>query len=328
MKKLGIMKWIIAATLLLVLGFFGFTAEVREGEYAVITRFGAVREEVTESGLYFRLPWPFENVVKYDSRNQYVESPFLETLTNDKRNIIIQSFAVWKVEDPLKYHTSVGDTAIAEKYINDLIINATNGIMGNYLLSNVVSTDSEELKIAEIKTGIFERVKEHAAEQYGITVCEVNIMKISLPQENINSVFDQMTADRQKYIDQITAEGQRVASEIMYEAEAQAAQIMADGTAEAAKIKAETEKMVAQIYAEAQAANLELYKFLTQLDTLANSINENSTMIVKKDQFPFSILDGIPEDLVSRVEEALKNNEALDEVKTEENTASGGETND
>ena len=90
MKMNSIMKWIIAATLLVVLGFFGFTAEVREGEYAVITRFGAVRSEVTESGLYFKLPWQFENVVKYDSRNQYTESPFLETLTKDKRNIIIQ----------------------------------------------------------------------------------------------------------------------------------------------------------------------------------------------------------------------------------------------
>ncbi len=323
MKKFGIMKWIIAATLLVVLAFFGFTAEVREGEYAVITRFGAVRDEITESGLYFRLPWPFENVVKYDSRNQYVESPFLETLTNDKRNIIIQSFAVWSVEDPLTYHTSVGDTAVAEKYINDLIINATNGIMGNYRLSNIVSTDASELKIAEIKQNIFERVKTHAIEQYGITVSEVNIMKISLPEENLNSVFEQMTAERQKYIDQITAEGQREASEIIYNAEVEASRIMAEGTTEAAKIKAETEKMVAKIYADAQAANLELYKFLTTLDALSNSIDENTTMIVKKDQFPFNMLDGIPEDLKVKVEEAIKSNELID--KTED--AVKGEVN-
>ncbi len=311
MKK-GFMKWIIAASLLVVLGFFGFTAEVREGEYAVITRFGAVREEITESGLYFRLPWPFENVVKYDSRNQYVESPFLETLTNDKRNIIIQSFAVWNIYDPLKYHTSVGDTAIAEKYINDLIINATNGVMGNYALSNIVSTDSEALKISEIKSNIAERVKSHAKEQYGITVSEVNIMKISLPEENLNSVFDQMTAERQKYIDQIIAEGQREASEILYDAEKEAATIIAEGKNEASKIRAETEKMVAKIYAEAQAANLELYKFLTQLDAISNSIGENSTMIVKKDQYPFDIMNGLPADLKDKVEAAIKDNELIE----------------
>ena len=332
MKMNSILKWVIAATLLVVLGFFGFTAEVREGEYAVITRFGAVRSEVTESGLYFKLPWPFESVVKYDSRNQYTESPFLETLTKDKRNIILQSFAVWSIEDPLKYHTSVGDIAIAERYINDLIINATNGIMGNYNLSNVVSTDAEEIKVNEIKNSIFERVKEHALAQYGIKVSEVSVMKISLPEENLNSVFDQMTADRQKFIDQIIAEGQRLASEIMYEAEAEAARIMAEGTAEAAKINAETEKKIAEIYASAQAANLELYRFLTQLDALSNSIPENSTMIVKKDQYPFDILNGLPEDLAKRIEEAIKENNKLEEEKTEQpdngaETANGGTSN-
>ena len=332
MKMNSILKWVIAATLLVVLGFFGFTAEVREGEYAVITRFGAVRSEVTESGLYFKLPWPFESVVKYDSRNQYTESPFLETLTKDKRNIILQSFAVWSIEDPLKYHTRVGDIAIAERYINDLIINATNGIMGNYNLSNVVSTDAEEIKVNEIKNSIFERVKEHALAQYGIKVSEVSVMKISLPEENLNSVFDQMTADRQKFIDQIIAEGQRLASEIMYEAEAEAARIMAEGTAEAAKINAETEKKIAEIYASAQAANLELYRFLTQLDALSNSIPENSTMIVKKDQYPFDILNGLPEDLAKRIEEAIKENNKLEEEKTEQpdngaETANGGTSN-
>lgn len=331
MKMNSILKWVIAATLLVVLGFFGFTAEVREGEYAVITRFGAVRSEVTESGLYFKLPWPFENVVKYDSRNQYTESPFLETLTKDKRNIILQSFAVWSIEDPLKYHTSVGDTAVAEQYINDLIINATNGIMGNYNLSNVVSTDAEELKVDEIKSSIFERVKEHALNQYGIEVSEVSVMKISLPEENLNSVFDQMTADRQKFIDQIIAEGQRLASEIMYEAEAEAARIMAEGTAEAAKINAETEKKIAEIYASAQAANLELYKFLTQLDALSNSITENSTMIVKKDQYPFDILNGLPADLAQKIEDAIKENNKIEEGSTEENksteTTDGGTGN-
>ena len=134
-NKFGIYKWIIGAVLVVVLAFFGFTAEVREGEYAVITRFGAVRKEVTEAGLYVKLPWPFENVTKYDVRNQYTESDFLETLTQDKRNIIMQSFAVWHVKDPLTYHrTVVGDNAVAELYINQLIVNASNSVLGKYQL--------------------------------------------------------------------------------------------------------------------------------------------------------------------------------------------------
>lgn len=314
MKNKGIMKWIIGAALVVVLAFFGFTAEVREGEYAVITRFGAVREEVTEAGLYARLPWPFENVVKYDMRNQYTESSYLETLTQDKRNIILQSFAIWNVSDPLQYHKSVADNAVAEIYINDLIINASNSVLGKYEMSNVVSADAEKLRLAEIEQAIFEQVKSHAAAQYGINVSEVSIMKLSLPDTNLDSVFKQMSADRQKYIDQITAEGQKEASELIYKADTEASKIRREGAETAADIKAETQSEVAKIYAEAQSANKELFQFLLELDTVLNSVGEDTTLIVQKGEF----LDGLfSEELMAKVKAAQESNAAID------NTGSG-----
>lgn len=316
--KKGIFKWIIGALVVLVFAFFGFTAEVREGESAVITRFGAVREEITEAGLYFKLPWPFENVTKYDARNQYTESSYLETLTQDKRNIILQSYAVWSVSDPLKYHNAVGDNAVAELRINELIINASNSVMGKYELLNVVSNDESKLRLPEIENAIFEDVKAHALARYGIEVGDVGIMKISLPEENLNAAFEQMSADRQKYIDQISAEGQRVAASITYQADADASDIVAEGTEEAAKIDAETQKLVAAIYAEAQAANMDLFKFILELDTVLNSVGSDTTLIVKKGEF----LEGLfSKELLDMVANAQKENSALD--GTEESTESG-----
>ncbi len=312
MKKHGIIKWIVAGVLLVVFAFFGFTAELREGEYAVITRLGAVRSELTEAGLYFKLPWPFENVVKYDARNQYVETSYLETLTKDKRNVIFQSFAVWNVEDPLKYHTSVGSSELAAKYVNDLIINATNSVMGNYQLSNLVSTNKETLMIDDIEKNIYDRASEHALLQYGIKISEINVMRLSLPENNLKSVFEQMSKDRQAAIDLITSDGQLKASEIMYAAEEEAARIMAEGVAMAADINAETEKQVAKIYSEAQAANVSLYQFLTQLDTLVNSVNNNTTLIVKKDEFPFDMIGKLPDDLLKKVAVESARNDAID----------------
>ena len=305
----GMIKWVIGALVVLVFAFFGFTAEVREGECAVITRFGAVRAEVTEAGLYPKLPWPFEKVTKYDVRNQYTESSYLETLTQDKRNIILQSYAVWSVSEPLKYHNAVGDSAVAELRINELIINASNSVMGKYELLNVVSNDVEKLKLNEIENTIFEDVKAHAADRYGILISEVGVMKLSLPEENLNAAFEQMSADRQKYIDQITAEGQRVAASITYAADAEASEIVAEGTEKAAEIDAETEKLVAQIYAEAQAANMDLFKFILELDTVIKSVDGDTTLIVKKGEF----LDGLfSEELMEMVKEAQKGDNALD----------------
>lgn len=290
MKKIGILKWLVGIVLVAVLAFFGFTAEVREGECAVITRFGAPRAEITEAGLYLRLPWPFEDVVKYDSRQQYLESNYLETLTRDKRNIILNSYVVWEITDPLTFYHSVRSADVAQQYLRDLVTNATNGVLGGYDLTELVSLDEEKIKIDEIQEKIFSRVRENSEATYGIKVSEVSIMRLTLPDVNLQSVFDQMKTDRQKDIDTIIAEAERDANKITTDADAKAAEIIAQGTTDAAALKAKTETEVARIYAEAQAANLELYQFLRQLDTVAGSVGEGTTLIVRTDEYPFNVL--------------------------------------
>lgn len=287
---LRIAKIIIALSLIVVLGYFGFTCEVREGNCAVILRFGAVRREITEAGLYFKLPWPIETAVKYDSRLQYLESDHLETTTEDKRNVIIQSYAVWRISDPLLFHNSVGTRGVAGSYIKDQVFSATNSVMGGYKLTGLVSLDSEELKIEKIQSEIFERVRSNCLANYGIEVSDVSILRLSLPDTNLESVFDQMRADRQKDIDTIIANAQRDANAIISAADADAASIIADGTTAAAEIKAQTETEVARIYAEAQAANIELYRFLRELDTVISSVGESTVLVVKADSYPFNVL--------------------------------------
>lgn len=285
-----IMKYTVAVVLLVVLVYFGFTTEVREGNCAVILRFGAVREEITEAGLYFRLPWPFESVVTYDDRLQYLESDFLETTTKDKRNIILQSYVIWEVGDPVLYHNSVGSQGKADAYIKDQVFSATNSVLGAYDLTSLVSLEKETLRIGEIQEQIFGRLKENCAKNYGIDVTDVSILRLSLPDTNLQAVFEQMKADRQKAIDTILANAGTQANKITTDAEIEAARIVADGQTAAAEIKAQTETEVARIYAEAQAANLELFRFLKNLDTTVASVGESTVLVVKADEYPFNVL--------------------------------------
>ena len=283
-------KYIIAALLLLVLVWFGFVCQVREGSCAVVLRFGAVRQEITEAGVYFKLPWPFETVVTYDSRSQYLESNRLETTTSDKRNIILQSYVVWKIDDPVLYHNAVGAQGTVNTYINDQVFSATNSTMGGYRLTELVSLEKEEIKIDQIQQDIYTRVHDTCLANYGIDVADVSILRISLPGTNLESVFAQMTVDRQKDIDAIIAQAQLESTQITTAAQTEAAKITADGNTEAARINSETETEVARIYAEAQAANLELYQFLMNLDTMVSSVNENTVLVVRADEYPFNIL--------------------------------------
>lgn len=289
-KYLTYVKIGVAVIVFVVLGFFAFTTQVREGNGAIILRFGAPRKVITDAGLYLKLPWPFESVVQFDGRQQYLESNYLETTTKDKRNIILQSYAVWSVSDPLLYYNSVGSQAKADSYIKDQIFSATNSTLGAYELSALVSLDKDKLNTEEIQDKIFEQVKKNCAENYGIEIADVNILRISLPENNLQSVFGQMTADRQKEIDTILAEAERDAHKITSDADTKASQIVAQGQIEAAEIKKKTEKEVAAIYAQAQKANVELYKFLLELDTLVGSVKENSILIVKADTYPFNLL--------------------------------------
>ncbi len=292
MKQNKLIKWGFALIVVAIIGFFGFTFKVNEGQCAVVTRFGAARAEITRAGIYPRLPWPFENVSVYDARKQYMDSGYLETLTHDKKNIIMQTYAIWSISDPLKYYTSVGDPALAEKYLGDLITNAKNGTMGSYDLSALVSMSAEDIKIREIEAHMMDDVQAQAEAQYGIRLHDLHIKRLGLPSANVRSVFAQMQAERQKYIDQLLAEGERDAKIIRSEADAEVARIIAEGREQAALINAMTEQEVAEIYAEAHTQDPELYKFLRKLAAAEASVDENTVMIVKTDTAPFDVLNG------------------------------------
>ena len=290
-KTLGTVgKLLTAAVVLVVLFWFGFTCQVREGSCAVIMRFGAVRQEVTQAGVYLKLPWPFETVVTYDARLQYLESNKLETTTGDKRNIILQSYVVWQVSDPVKYHNSVGASGNAESFIRNQVFDATNNTLGKYKLTELVSLEKEQLKIDQIQKEIYTLVQSKCAGDYGINVSDVSILRLSLPDTNLNSVFQQMRADRQKEIDEILAQARLEATQITTDAAQQSSQIIADGVTQAAEINAQTETEVAKIYAEAQSANLELYRFLMDLDTMAASVNNQTVLVINANEYPFNVL--------------------------------------
>ena len=285
-----VLKIVIALIVALIILYFGFTCEVRESNAAIILRFGAPREEITEAGLYFKLPWPFETVVTYDNRVQYLESNNHETTTMDKKNIILQSYAVWQIKDPLTYHNSVGNRGTVDSYIKDQIKNATNSVMGTYELSDLISSENEDLKTEEIQHKIFELVKKTCEANYGISIIDVSILRISYPDANLQAIFANISAERQGVIDKIIADAEAKVSDITSSADAEAEEIKGEGITKAAEIRAAAEKEVASIYANAQTANIELYKFLKELDTIVNSVNEGTVLVVDSESYPFNIL--------------------------------------
>ena len=283
-------KYVTATIVLAVLFWFGFTYEVREGECAVVLRFGAVRTETADAGLYMKAPWPFERVVTYDNRMITMQSNGLETTTKDNRNVLIQSYAVWQIADPVLYHNSVGAQGNAESYIKAQITSATNSTLGSYNLSALVSLEKHEIKIDQIQSEIFARVKEVCLAKYGVNVVDVSILRLSLPATNLEQAFELIRAARETEINEILSRAEVEANGIITGADITASENLSDAKTQAAEIRAQAQREVLEIYATAQAANIDLYKFLTNLDTLVNSINSSTVLVVKADQYPFNIL--------------------------------------
>ncbi|MCK4257834.1 MAG: protease modulator HflC [Halanaerobiales bacterium] len=282
-------RWILGVALILVILLYGFTFVLYEGKIAVVTRFGAPRLAVEEAGLHWKLPWPFEKVFLFDGRRHYCDTSYVETLTKDKKNVILQTYLIWSVNDPIRFLQSTGSQESAELQLNSMILNAKNGVLGKYDFSALVSTNQDELKLKEIETEILSDVKDVALESYGITVHQIGLKRLGLPEANIIYVFGQMKAERLQYASKFRAEGQRDASKIRNEADVEVAKLKAEGMSTAAKITGEAEAEVAKIYAEAYAENPEFYSFLRKLQSLERILNYNSTLIFTNDSAPFDV---------------------------------------
>lgn len=286
----SLVRWILAAGILTTIVASSVVVAVREGQVAVVTRFGAPRTVWPDAGLHVKWPWPIEHVWRFDARQRLFNSRFVETLTRDKKNIVLRTFVIWSIGEPLTFLQSVGDLATAEDRLDGLVTNAKNAVLGRYELVALVSTDPTRLKVPEIEADILADVRGTARERFGVDVRQVGLKQLGLPPENVPFVFEQMRTERQQFAARYRAEGEREAAGIRSQADLDAAKVRAEATQKAAEIGARAEAQAARIYAEAQSRDPELYRFLRSLDSLKTLLGQRATVILRTDAAPFSLL--------------------------------------
>jgi membrane protease subunit HflC len=289
MQTTGV-RWAAAVAVVALVLSPSVLTTLREGQVAVITRLGAPRAVLATAGLHAKWPWPVEQVHALDGRKRVFNSRFAETLTRDKRNIVLRTFVVWSVGEPLTFLQAVGDLVTAEDRLDGLVTNAKNAVLGRYELAALVSTDPGTLKIPEIETDVLADVRSTARERFGVEVHQVGLKQLGLPPENVPFVFEQMRTERRQFAARYRAEGEREASAIRSQTDLEAAKVRAEGQQKAAQIRARAEGQAARIYAEAQRQDPELYRFLRSLESLKALLGRRSTVILRTDAAPFSLL--------------------------------------
>ena len=286
-------RWLRAIVGTIALGAIVFNATavvVREGQAVLLTRFGRPLRAATVPGLHWKLPWPIDRAILLDMRRRVYETGHTEMLTRDKKNIIVRTFVVWRIGDALIFTQAIGDQGSAEAKLDGLLTNAAIGTLGGHDLSALVSTDPHDLQVDEIESELLASTAPVALHSYGVTVEQIRVERIALPEENVKAVFDQMRAERRQFAAKFQAEGEREASRIRSEAELEAARIRAKGAEEEARIRGESAAEVAKTYADAHRIDPELYRFTRSLDSIDKLVTESTSLILRTDSEPFSLL--------------------------------------
>lgn len=269
------------AILLILLLFLSFFT-VSETEYVLVTQFGRPVEPVhKEAGL--KLKWPIQSLTRLDKRLKLYNPRPSEFLTADKKNLLVESYVVWQIEDPLRFIQTVGDAAGAEMRLHDIVWSRASAAIGRTELSRLVSTDPEQIQIGHLMNEVTFECQQLARERFGIRIATVDMKRINLPAQNRDSVFARMRAERERIAKRYRAEGEEEAQKIRAEADRTAEEILALAYRESEITRGQADAEATDVYGQAYSRDPDFYQLVRTLDTYKKILNEKTTAVLSAD---------------------------------------------
>ena len=273
MKKLSSL-----VTVLIVLGVLARMClyTVSEREYALVFALGELRTVVDTPGIHVKLPPPFQNVVYLDKRIlnlDGVDSDLVQT--GEKKNLLIDTFVKWRIEDPRLYWVSFqGNELAAENRLSALLRDVLNIVVNKRTVNQITSSEREKA-MREISTMLQERVKD-----VGIGIVDVRMKRVVFTPEISESVYRRMEAERKRVASEERSKGNAQAERIRASADRESEVILAEAYRDAQKIKGEGDAAAADIYAKAFQRDPEFARFYRSLEAYRNTFKDKSDVML------------------------------------------------
>jgi len=280
------MKWnkkhyrAAGAVALLVFLWLTFFA-VRETEFVLITQFGKPVRTVTEAGLHVK--WFFQTANYFDRRLRIYNPRPSEFLSRDKKNLVIESYVAWKIQDPKRFVETVGDPVAAEMRLHDIVWSGLSAALGTHDLESIISTSPDKIQAQEVLDNLTASTDRAALAQYGIQVIDVRIKRLNLPEQNKQSVYARMRAERERIARQYRAEGEEQALRIRADADRQKEETLSAAYKEAEKTKGEGDAESTRIYSQAYSRNPKFYRLVRTLESYKKIFDDKTTAILSSD---------------------------------------------
>lgn len=278
-KIIPIVVLIVVAVILSAAAIF----TIDEKEQAIVTQLGKWVRTVKEPGINFRIPF-IQKVHKFEDRVLEYDATAAKVITSDKKHLMLDNYARWRIIDPLKFYQAVRNEFGAQSRLDDIVFSEIREEAARHTMTEIVSVNREA-----IMETVGKQCNEKAVE-YGIEVIDVRIKRADLPADVTHSVYARMKAERERIAKKYRSEGEEEAVKIRAKTDKEKTILLATSYRTAEKLKGEGDGEAIKIYAEAFEKDAEFYSFVRTLQAYEKSLTKDTTVILPSDSEFFKYL--------------------------------------
>ncbi len=274
------MAFIMVLLILAGIGAYFSAFIVRETEQAIVLRFGKIENQINKPGLYFKIPI-VETVDKFDKRILDLDTSPQEVIAVDKKRLVVDAFARFKIVNALKFYQAVRSEQTARNRLGTFVDSAIRDKLASASFEDIVRDKREELMKA-ITIQVNAR-----AENIGIVVIDVRIKRTDLPEENSAAIYSRMQTERQQEAAEFRAEGNASANRIRAEADRKATVIIANANKKSETLRGEGDAERNRIFAEAYGKDRDFFAFYRSMQAYEKGLGSGDTRMLLSPQSEF-----------------------------------------
>ena len=254
---------------------------VDETQFVIVTQFGRPVRTLTGAGLYFKPP--YQSSLAIDRRMQIYNPRPAEFLTSEKKNVDLDVFVCWSVNDPQRFLETVSDLAGATPRTHDMVWSKLAAAISRSPLETLVSVDASKHPLESLVEGVARQCADDARDKYGIELVDVKIKRIGLPDQVRDSVFERMRKERARIAQRYRSEGNEEAMKIRAAADKEKTVILAEAYAEAEIVRGKAEAKATQTYSAAHQKDPQFFELLRTLEAYKKIFDEKTTILLSGD---------------------------------------------
>ncbi len=289
-KNIGRISFAVVFLIILIIAVSTASYVVGENEYAYITRFSKFVKIQDSAGLHLKMPF-LDKVEKIPQYRMMYDIPPSEVLTGDKKTLVVDNFAVWKIDDPYTFMKTVSRITEMENRIDAVVYNAVKNTLGTMNQADIINSDNGSIDGVNIK--ITEMVNTQL-KNYGVSTIAVEIKRLDLPSDNEEAVYNRMVSERTQMAETYRADGNLEASKVVNETDKEVGILLSKAKAKAEELKGQGEgeymKIIADAYSTEDRASY--YEFIRSLEALKVTMKGEKTIFLPADSYIVKVLNG------------------------------------